>query len=391
MGEKKKILLIGDKLGYEGGIERYMASVSGLLRRNGFEVTGAFGEPGRDADAFRSRFDRIMTVENALDHAEEFDLAALNKPVWAAGLKRLHEAFGRRLVFWAHDHDVYCPRRYYYTPFGRKNCRRRCTRFRCACCALLAAPSKWQGGGVGGQLRFLLRDVPRRLAELRGIDVVVISEFMRGNLVRNGFNPARIHLISPFIRVEPEPDLAKTEPRRAGFRLLFLGQLIRGKGCDLFLDMMGQLDSSCRAVIAGDGNDRPMLETKCRELGLETRVDFIGWHSDPETLFAEADAAVLPFRWQEPFGLCGLEAIAHGVPVVAFNIGGTGEWLKDKITGFAVPPFDVNAMASAVEKLRNDPALCRKMSENGRVFASERFSPERFLTAFEALCRGRRS
>lgn len=386
MAEKRRILFLGGKAGFEGGIERYMYAVAGLLRGNGFDVTGAFFAPGRDAETFGGGFDRIVDRGEALARAPEFGLAALHKPCSPGELERLHGAFGDRLVFWAHDHDVYCPRRYYYTPFGRRNCHRSCSRLSCTGCAFLAAPGKWQGGGFLGQLRFLLRDVPRRLAELRGIDTVVISEFMRENLLRNGFAPDRIHLVPPFIRVAPEP---VRRPAENGFRLLFLGQLLRGKGCDLFLEMLRLLGGTFRATVAGDGNDRPMLEAKCRDYGLEDRVRFLGWSPNPEALFAEHDVAVFPFRWQEPFGLCGLEAAAHGLPVVAFDLGGVREWLKDGETGFAVPPFDVAALAAAVGKLRDDPRLCREMGENGRRLAAERFSPERFLAAFETLCGGR--
>jgi len=386
MAEKRKILFLGVKAGFEGGIERYMYAVSCLLRGNGYEVTGAFSGPGRNAETFGAGFDSIIDREDALASASEFDLAALHKPCSPDELERLREAFGSRLVFWAHDHDIYCPRRYYYTPFGRRNCHRSCSRLHCTGCAFLAAPGKWQGGGFLGQLRFLLRDVPRRLAELRGIDTVVISDFMRSNLLNNGFVPEKVHLIPPFIRVVPE---VFRRPAEGEFRLLFLGQLLRGKGCDLFLEMLRLLGGPFRATIAGDGNDRAMLEAKCREYGLGDRVRFLGWHSDPESLFAEHDAAVFPFRWQEPFGLCGLEAAAHGLPVVAFDLGGVREWLVDGKTGFAVPPFDVAALAAAVGKLREEPALRREMGENGRRLAVERFSPERFLSAFETLCGGR--
>lgn len=381
--ELRRVLFLGDRLGFEGGIERYMFSVAGLLREQGYDVTGAFQAPGRDAEHFRAGFDRILSWPEAREQAAGFDLAALHKPCSPEELDALRRVFGRRLVFWAHDHEIYCPRRYYYTPFGRRNCHRSCSLGRCAGCALLASPRRWQGGGLLGQLRFLFRDMPRRLAELRRIDTVVISEFMRDNLLRNGFDPERVHLISPFIGACPDShDPGRPEE---GVRLLFLGQLLRGKGCDLFLDMLRFLEPPFRALIAGDGNDRPMLEAKCREFGLEKQVRFLGWHSNPEQLFAGTDIAVFPFRWQEPFGLCGLEAIAHGVPVVAFDLGGVREWLEDGVTGVAVPPLDVEALAAAVRMLRDDGGLRRRMGEAGRRLAAEKFAPERFVDAFGAL------
>ena len=385
MAEKRSILFLGGRAGFEGGIERYMFGTARLLREHGYEVSGAFDSPGREADRFLGGFDRIMSRSEAADRAAEFELAALHKAGSAAGLRLLARAFGRRLVFWAHDHDVYCPRRHYYTPFGRRNCARACSRFRCAGCALLASPRNWQGGGIAGQLGFLLRDAPRRLDILRETGTVVISDFMRNNLLRNGFREENIHLLSPFIRVEPEARRPEPAPE---LRLLFLGQLLRGKGCDLFLEMLRALGGPFRAVIAGDGNDRAGLEAMSRAFGFGERVRFLGWCGRPEELFAEADAAVFPFRWQEPFGLCGLEAAAHGVPVVAFDLGGVREWLIDGVTGIAVKPFDGKAMAAAVARLRDSAGLRREMGANGRRLAAERFSEERFLAGFGRLCGG---
>ncbi|MBS1370179.1 MAG: glycosyltransferase family 4 protein [Lentisphaeria bacterium] len=381
MPEGKRILYLGGRLGFEGGIERYMFHTAALLRRNGCTVCCAGDGPGREPEKFRAGFDRVMTPEEAVAEAEAFDLAALHKPCSAAVLERYQKAFGPRLVFWAHDHDVYCPRRYYYTPFGRKNCSRACSTLRCAGCALLASPRRWQGG-IGGQLRFLLSEAPRRLELLRGIRTVVISEFMRGNLLRNGFDGEKIRLIPPFI--EPEP--AAPVPSGTGeLRLLFLGQLLRGKGCDLFLRMLARLKIPFRATVAGDGNDRPMLEAQCRESRLQERVRFLGWHLHPEELFAEHDLAVFPFRWQEPFGLCGLEAIAHGVPVVAFDVGGVREWLVEERTGIPVGPFDLDAMAGAVTRFYDSPELRRQMRQACMMYAREGFSPQRFLAGFEKL------
>jgi Glycosyltransferase len=77
-----------------------------------------------------------------------------------------------------------------------------------------------------------------------------------------------------------------------------------------------------------------MLEQMTRDLGLEKRVHFLGWSLHPETVFAQADLAVFPFRWQEPFGLVAAESAAQGLPVVAFRLGGVTESVIDGQTGF---------------------------------------------------------
>jgi len=128
-----------------------------------------------------------------------------------------------------------------------------------------------------------------------------------------------------------------------------------------------------------------MLETLAVALGIADRIQFTGWLDDPESCFADCDVVVFPSRWQEPFGLSGAEALAHGVPVVAFDTGGVREWLDDGRGGFVVPEKDLQAMADKLDTLASDSALRREMGENGRRLILERFTPECFLTAVNRL------
>ena len=65
---------------------------------------------------------------------------------------------------------------------------------------------------------------------------------------------------------------------------------------------------------------------------------------------ARAAVALYPARWEEPFGMAAAEAQACGTPVVAFRRGGLGEVIADGVTGFLVPPDDVQAAADAVRR-----------------------------------------
>ena len=72
MAEKRRILFLGGRAGFEGGIERYMFGTARLLREHGYEVSGAFDSPGREADRFLGGFDRIMSRSEAADRAADF-------------------------------------------------------------------------------------------------------------------------------------------------------------------------------------------------------------------------------------------------------------------------------------------------------------------------------
>ena len=79
---------------------------------------------------------------------------------------------------------------------------------------------------------------------------------------------------------------------------------------------------------------------------------------------ARAAVVLCPSRWDEPFGLAAAEAQACGTPVVAFRRGGLGEVIVDGVTGFLVPPDDMQAATEAVSKVAGiSRADCRDHAE----------------------------
>ncbi len=370
-----EILYWGGPTGMVGGIERYAWQTARWLREAGARVTWCGdGRPEREQALFQSGFNEVLTPSGIFARKDRYDLVALHKLPELETLVELRQRYSERLVFWAHDHDLYCPRRFYYTPFGRTNCHRAYAPLRCGLCARLVHPRNW---------RNLHSHHTALLKELQGHRAVVLSAFMRDNLLKNGFRPERVHLIHPVIPAAAAE--APSRPSGAPLRILFMGQLIRGKGADLLVDSLRQVKCPWKACIAGDGRDRAMLESLCSQYGLQGKVEFPGWVNDPERLLGESDVLVFPSRWQEPFGLSGAEAQAHGLPVVAFDVGGVREWLQEDETGFIVPPFDTAALAARLEALSADPARARQMGANGRAFMQQNFTPEKFLDRMRGL------
>ena len=374
-GADLRILFISERAGFAGGIERFLFHTAGLLRAAGMTVYGCFERPDRDHERFARNFDLLCTP----DRLPESDLTVIHKVTCAEQLERLIGERREQLALYVHDHEYYCPRTYRYTPFGRRDCRRAYSMLRCGLCAMAASPRRWRGGffpelaarTVGCRKRLeLLRQIPR---------VAVLSGFMRRNLIENGFAPEAVTVIPPPVEVPSELP-RKTES--APVRLLFSGQLIRGKGADQLLNALPLLHHEYHLTIAGEGNQRPELEQLAARLGVAGHVTFAGWVSDPEELYAACDIAVLPFFWQEPFGLVGPEAAGRGLPVVAFDSGGISEWLQDGRNGFAVPPRDVRRFAEALDRLLADPGLRRQFGVCGRELVRERFSGAEYVRRF---------
>ena len=368
------ILFIGGPTGFAGGIERYACQTALLLRQDGARVTWCgSGENARDSQSFLNAFNRSVTLEQLLAEPDNYALVALHKLPNINTLNALRQKFGERLVLWAHDHDLYCPRRHYYTPFGRTNCHRAFASLRCWLCAHVTRPQNWKS---------LHPHHSALLSELKQHHAVVLSSFMAENLQKNGFATNRTHLLHPAIQLY---DYKNNNIDMNELDIIFIGQLIRGKGADLMLEALSFLRIPWHARIVGDGNDRSMLEKEAARLGLQERVEFTGWLDNPETAYAGCEVAVFPSRWQEPFGLSGAEVQAHGLPVVAFDVGGVREWLEDGVTGFVVPPKDTHAMADRLVDLFHNPTLRHSLGENARRRMQERFSAEQFLKSFRQL------
>jgi glycosyltransferase involved in cell wall biosynthesis len=247
-------------------------------------------------------------------------------------------------------------------PVGRINCHRSYNKFICKICSLN-------------------RNEAPPLAEYCKLPALVLSDFMAENLRKNGFE-----------KVIKLPAFVKTSERKSEFmpdgvlRILFLGQLIRGKGADLMLTSLAELDIPFECTIAGDGKDRIMLEKMVDNLQLRDNVHFKGFVSNTEDLWENSDIFFFPIRWQEPFGLVGLEAMAHGVPVVAFDIGGVREWLSDFENGIAVPEKKLVAAAGILGGLARNRQALEKMGKRGRDLAKEKFSEEKFVKKFKEIC-----
>ncbi len=377
-----KILFLSRYAGFAGGIERYEYNAAQLLREAGYVVHLAYQEQARDFALFAAGFNATLNLSEALAAAANYDLVAVHKIYDADWLRKILAAFADKLALFVHDHEPYCPRRYYYTPFGRRNCQRRYSWLPCTACALMTSPRHWQQG-AWAQGRGIAVEFPARLDLFRQFPrVVVLSDFMRGNLLHNGFSPEKVLKLSPFVTVRPN-----ARPQSVGSPpgLLFVGQLIRGKGADLLLQTLSRLTVDFRAVIAGDGFDRPWLEKLASELSLTSKVTFAGWIRDTEKLYAESDLLIIPSRWQEPFGLIGMEAAAQGLPIAGFDLGGCREYLLPGKNGLLIPAGQVDELARQISALLQEPNKMLTFGEAGRLMAKEKFSPEKFLRDFTGL------
>ena len=135
------------------------------------------------------------------------------------------------------------------------------------------------------------------------------------------------------------------------------------KRADLLIEALGTPDGAgLRAVIAGDGEDRPRLESLISRLGLRDRVTLLGRIDDDQMLehYARCRAVVFP-PVQEDFGFVTVEAFASRKPVVTCrDSGGPAELVDDGVNGFVCEPT-ADGLASALRQLSDDPARSQRL------------------------------
>ena len=376
-----RILFANDKRGLFGGVEQCVADSAAGLAARGHSCHLVFrSSTGRSEDRFDQGFESVQAcrelgvapAESPGGLAEVIrrvrpDVVYVHKVESIAPVMALVPR-SSVVVRMVHDHDLICPRRHKYDAFTGLTCQRPAG---LGCMLDLAFLERSAGSPTG--VGFV--NVAERLRELArhrsGPRLFVASRYMAQELIRNQCDAARIRVVPPCVdvrglRASPPP----MEPR-----VLFVGQLIRGKGVDLLLEAFARLDPAYQLDIVGTGNAAPGLVEQARRLGLGSRVTFHGWVDSQRTptYFDNARIVVVPSRWPEPFGMVGVEAMAHGRAVVAFDVGGIRDWLDHGVTGLVAPEQNVAELASAIDRIHTVPGLAAAMGDSGRSRYEENY------------------
>lgn len=201
----------------------------------------------------------------------------------------------------------------------------------------------------------------------KGLDKILVSStYMSDQLEKNGFRKERIEVIPLYTEKGKEYKTEHTENDRM---ILFVGRLDSVKGVIQFIEALHIMqDKEWQAVIVGDGRLFEKAQDSVGKIGLNGRVTLTG--SLPadalDEHYRKACMVVMPSMIPESFGLVGIEAMAFGKPVVAFDSGGISEWLVNGETGFLVERGNVKSLAERISQLLEDESLAKKMGERGK-------------------------
>lgn len=324
-----RILHVTDRLSTRGGADQHLIAVAQHQTAAGHHVELAVERVDPEAPAL-GPLHRVKGL--ASPRAQRVDLG----PVLGTAPDVVHvhnvmnpialsQLAAAGAVMTVQDHRAFCPGSGKLTaaghpctePFGRETCR--------GC---------FEDPASADYFVDVLQRTAARLDRLKAMrQVIVLSDYMKRELADAGVSARRITVVPPFawgLDPNAEPDGPPC--------VLFVGRLVAAKGVWDVLEAWRRAGTDLPLVFGGTGRLRTALE--------EAGAEVTGWldRAALSRLYRRARALVMPSRWQEPFGIVGLEALTMGVPVVAWTSGGVDEWYP----GPAIRWGDVEGLTSVL-------------------------------------------
>jgi glycosyltransferase involved in cell wall biosynthesis len=234
--------------------------------------------------------------------------------------------------------------------------------------------------------------------------IVAVSEYVRRLFLEKGIEPDKVVTIASGI------DMARFDPSRCDGRMVrrelnigpsepvvvMVAILRHDKGHYYFVHAAAEVLKNIPAakfLIVGDGPQKDNIRRYIRELGLGRSVLMTGLRKDIPDVLAASSLYVIP-SLREGMGQSTMEAMAMGLPVIASNVGGLPELVKDGETGLLVPPADMTALAGAMKRLLEDQKRASVLAERGKDYVRNTYAigrtVDRTLDLYLELLYGRR-
>ena len=373
---ERRILIVAEALGY-GGTESHLVTVLPRLAEAGLSISVfCLAERGPRAVELEQAGVRVLAASRLANRREKRLLYPLQAGLDCSALY----AFARQ---WRpHVAHFFLPGPYLLgTPVAVaaqipiKVMSRR---------SLAHYQQNWRGA------RHVERLLHSRMTAIVGNCNAILRELMD-----EGVPEAKLRLI--YNGIEPTGRAQDKREARATLGLdadaligVVVANLIPYKGHRDLIDALAlaapKLPPAWQVLCVGADNDlRPELETLAAAKGLAGNLRFLGQRFDVGRLLEAADFGVLPSRANEGFSNAILESMRAGLPMVVTDVGGNAEAVVDGQTGFVVPPADPPALAEALLRVAEDPALRRKLGEAGRERVTTHFTLDACVAKYRAL------
>ena len=241
-------------------------------------------------------------------------------------------------------------------------------------------------GYFGGAASAFLRTVERALARVTttfiAISPEIAAQLEEMRIGRGNIKVIRIGLdLEPLRRHRPGHLVSEIGLPQGAELVGIVGRLVPVKAHEVFLEaaaIIARDRPATHFAIVGDGIRWDELHALSHRLGLDDRVHFTGWREDLVEVYSDLTVVVCcSHREGTPSTI--IEAGAARRPVIGTRVGGMADIIQHGVNGLLVPSGDPMALASAVGSVLDDPALGRRMGEEGRRIAFARYSSTQFV------------
>ena len=353
------ILWINNKASRGGGAEQYIYNTVKHLNNKGIKSSLLY-DPNIEVESeflniFHSAFP-LVCVKEQIENINP-DILYIHQLHDFDTYKEIMKCKVIKIRFY-HDHKLFCLREHKYKTLSKKTCTCK-TGFDCYTC--LGFINKTQNGFKIASLG--------KLQKLQNINklldgFVVGSNYMKEHLKLHHFDESKI-IINP-LYANDNIKYKKNVNRSNNKILLYVGQLLTGKGIDILLDAMTAIDKSYSLKIVGKGVQEEFLKQYSEKLNLQNRVEFVGYvqHEELSFYYQNAYCLIVPSRIPETFNLSGVEALKAGLPVIAANEGAIKEWLRDGKNGYLFESNNSIDLAFKINKLISNQTLHQVFCHN---------------------------
>ncbi len=229
--------------------------------------------------------------------------------------------------------------------------------------------------------------------------VFAVSEQVRQHCIDvDGIDPAHVKTIYNGLDLRDWSSEIRPPKTEGEVLVATVGNIRRIKGHDIFVKAAASIAPNFPNVsfsIAGEVLEEDYyaeLQALLGEFNLASRFHFAGGITDLHQYLSAADIFVLSSR-SEGFSNALIEAMAASLPIVATDVGGNAEAVKDGVNGILVPTEDPAALSEAISQLLSDPAQAKKMGEAGKALAAMHFTTEAMMNqitdTYQVLLSGR--
>lgn len=234
----------------------------------------------------------------------------------------------------------------------------------------------------GSQRLVRLGDYPLNFKRFGNIETMICNTPGIAEHVKRMGWPGGVEVISNFTDLETVGPAARSEldtPDDA-FVIMSMGRFVPRKGFDVLVRALAGLPDAYLWLL-GQGEEMENAKALARELGVESRVRFAGWKSDPRPYIAASDCFAMASS-HEPLGNVILEAWAQNAPVVSTRSEGPSWFMRDAENGLMVEIGDHRGFADAIRRIRSDRELADRIVEGGRATLEQNFSRDAITDAY---------